>query len=128
MCWVLANPSKASALRTDPTVARCLAYSRTWGYGRAAVVNCRAWRATDPREVPADPIAIGPENDRHIVEVAQSADLVVCGWGALGGARGQSVLALLRSAGVALHALAFTRSGQPRHPLYLPAALVPVPM
>ncbi len=125
VCWVLANPSTASAEQTDPTVRRCLGYSRAWGYGRILVVNVRAWRGTDPTTVPPDPEAIGQETDRYLLAAAQEAELVVCGWGALGGARGESVLAALRAAGVTPYALGTTASGAPRHPLYLAADLLP---
>lgn len=125
---VFANPSTATAEQTDPTVRRWIGYCRACGFGWAWVCNVRAWRETDPKKVPPDPAAIGPENDRHIVQAALGAELVVCGWGKLGGARGPVVLDLLRSAGVVPHALALNADGSPRHPLYLGASLQPSPM
>lgn len=120
--FVLANPSTATAEETDPTVARCIRYSKRWGYGWCHVVNVRAWRETNPKLVPPDPIAISePEesslNDATIQAQAMNAAVVVCGWGKLGGERGPHVLAHLRAAGVKLHALAVNDDGTPRHPL-----------
>lgn len=123
--FVLANPSTATAEKTDPTVARCIAYATRWGYEWCRVVNVRAWRETDPRKVPADPIAIGPKNDAVIACQARRADIIVCGWGKLGGARGEEVLALIRRSGGAPHALKFNNDWSPAHPLYLRADAQP---
>ena len=121
--WILANPSTASAEKTDPTVAKCINYTKRWGYGWCHVVNVRAWRATDPKDVPADPEAIGPENDDRIVDACGYADLLVCGWGRLGGKRGLAVLKMIRP--FQPHALKINIDGSPAHPLYLGNALKP---
>lgn len=133
--FVLANPSTATAEETDPTVARTIAYARRWGYGWSRVVNVRAWRETDPKKVPSGPIAVGPDNFRHILEQAEHAAIVVCGWGNLGGdaeVAGCQLVGMLlrdlRSYGVVPHALKFNKNGAPAHPLYLRADAVPIPM
>lgn len=126
--FVLANPSTADAEKPDPTVARCIEYARRWGFGWCVVVNARAWRATEPKDVPADPIAIGPRTDEYIRRALRTADLVVCGWGKLGGARGLAVLHLIRGMGKVPNALALNKDGSPQHPLYLSASLNPFPM
>ncbi len=120
--FVLANPSTATAEQTDPTVARCIQYAKRWGYGWCRVVNVRAWRQTDPKLVPSDPLAVSDPkapslNDDTIQAQALGAEVVICGWGKLGGDRGVQVLALLRAAGVTPHALAVNDDGTPRHPL-----------
>jgi hypothetical protein len=124
--WVLANPSTATAERVDPTIRRCINWARNWGYGWMWAVNARAWRETHPRELPNDPKAIGPLNDEWILAAAESSDLIVCGWGKLGGKRGRRVAHDLRRSGVRLHALRVNRDGSPVHPLYLPGNSVPV--
>ncbi len=126
--FVLANPSTATAEQTDPTVAKCIAYAARWGYEWCHVVNVRAWRETDPRKLPADPLAVGPDNDLHIVAEAQRANVVVAGWGKLGGARGFEVLRLLRENGKEPLALKLNGDGSPHHPLYVRMDTVPVPM
>lgn len=126
---VLANPSTATHLKPDPTVTRWIDYCRRWGYGWAWVCNVRAWRETEPKLVPADPLAIGPDNDYQIAHWAAQAEIVVCGWGKLGGRRGSNVLALIECAGGKRpHALKRNGDGSPTHPLYLRADLRPVPM
>lgn len=130
--FVLANPSTATDEKPDPTVAKCIKYSRRWGYGWCRVVNVRAWRETDPTLVPADPRAISepahPElNDLAILENALLAGVVICGWGKLGGERGTAVLSRLRAANVLPYALHVNKDGSPHHPLYLSDDLDPIP-
>lgn len=127
--FVLLNPSTADELNDDPTVRRCWTFAADWGYGRGEVCNLFAWRDTDPRGMLAAEDPVGPENDFHLLEAADQASLIVCGWGAYGAHRGRAaeVTALLRGAGHTLYALGFTRDGQPRHPLYLRRQAVPTP-
>lgn len=119
MLWVLANPSTADALDDDPTVRRCVGFATRHGYGGLLVVNLWAWRATDPRELArvADPV--GRENDAFIAHATRaSSGPVVLGWGARGErSRVDAVLALLGDRPV--RCLGVTRSGHPRHPLYV---------
>jgi len=121
--FVLANPSTARVIggvfTPDPTVTRCIGYALVLGCGEVIVENVRAWRETDPDKVPPDPLAIGPENDARIRESAFEADIVVCGWGKLGGARGLEVLRALREVCDPC-ALKLNGDGSPAHPLYLP--------
>ena len=131
-CFCLANPSKAvvvnGVFKSDPTVTRCMGYTRDWGYGTLVVVNARAWRDTDPDKVPGDPEAIGPDNDMWIERAAREADVVVCGWGKLGGERGLAVLELLMRVGKVPHALALNADGTPSHTRGLRKDLKPFPM
>jgi hypothetical protein len=62
----------------------------------------------------------------------RQAELVVLGWGNNGdlGNRGRIVTEQLRAAGIVLNCLGCTKTGEPRHPLYLgykePLQTVPV--
>lgn len=71
------------------------------------------------------PDPIGLENDRHILEVAREAGSLLCAWGNDGALfdRAAQVYHLLRGEGVTLHALRVSATGEPCHPLYLPARL-----
>ncbi len=126
--FILANPSTATAEETDPTVSRCIAYARRWGYGECRVVNVRAWRETDPKRVPADPEAVGPDNRRRVLEQAEQAAIVVAGYGKLGGELGARLLRDVVAYGIAVHALKLNLDGSPQHPLYLRADAVPIRM
>jgi len=124
--FVLANPSTATPEKLDPTVTRCVGYARAWGFGWCVVVNIRAWRATDPSEVPADNRAVGTINDYVVENEALRADLIVCGWGKLGGDAANDVARRILGSRP-LYALRTNEDGTPSHPLYLPALLKPVP-
>ena len=121
--FVMLNPSTADAGVDDPTLRRCIAFARAWGFGSLEVVNLFALRSPDPdrllRGGAADPEAIGPDNDTHLVVAANRADVLVVAWGAhpAAAARRDAVLELLR--GRPLHCLGTTRGGEPRHPLYV---------
>jgi hypothetical protein len=127
--WIMLNPSTADATHDDATIKRIVGFSRSWRFGTARVVNLYAYRATDPRQLwqAADPV--GPDNDRHLTEALTGVEALAA-WGVNARPeRVQAVLALHAAAPGAgrLHALATTKAGAPRHPLYLPGSLVPAP-
>ena len=118
--FCLLNPSTADADRNDPTIRRCIGFARAWGYGGVEVVNLFAFRATDPRELRRATDAVGRANDRHLAAAARRVDAMVVAWGVHGAwqSRDRDALALL-SRWTRPLALGWTRSGAPRHPLYL---------
>lgn len=124
--WVMLNPSTADATVDDPTIRRCMAFSRRWGAGGIIVVNLFALRATDPadllRAARAGTDPIGPENDRHLLDVFPACDVVIAAWGAHAMAkdRAKAVLSLVPET-MELSCLGTTKAGYPRHPLYVSA-------
>lgn len=135
------NPSTADATQDDPTIRRCLGFARRWGYGRLVMLNLYALRATDPRGLwgdvePRGEMINGPTGfDRNIYAVGEAivdARRIVCAWGADPGpdpdrpALIMDVLSLA-SAWAPTVALALTKHGQPRHPLYVRGDVEPVP-
>ena len=118
--WVMLNPSTADADIDDPTIRRCIGFTKSWGYGSLAVVNLYAFRSTDPKGLRSAADAIGPENDEHIAKWAERSMLAVAAWGAHGGpTRAGSVARIVRAAGRDLMCLGITKSLAPRHPLYV---------
>ncbi len=123
--FVMLNPSTATEVQNDPTVERCERRARTLGFGAFRVTNIFAWRATDPKEMRAQPDPVGPENDAAIrasVDWATGAGAkIVCAWGAHGAHldRGAAVERLLRATGRELWHLGLTKAGAPKHPLYI---------
>ncbi len=119
--WIMLNPSTADARVLDPTIRRCVAFSRAWQCDGLDVVNLFAFRSTDPTALyqVADPV--GPGNDRIILAAAREAAIVVAAWGIHGAllGRGGAVLEQLAGAGVRAHCLGVNADGSPRHPLYL---------
>ncbi|WP_376876561.1 DUF1643 domain-containing protein [Albirhodobacter sp. R86504] len=119
--FIMLNPSTATEQQNDPTVERCERRARALGFGAFRVCNIFAYRATDPRVMRAIPDPVGPENDRAILESLPWADQVICAWGAHGEhlGRGAQMEALLRESDCPLYHLGLTKSGNPKHPLYI---------
>ena len=133
ICWVMLNPSTADEFKLDPTVTRCLNYSKAWDYGWMSVANLFSYRSTDPdvmfRKAKEGFDIRGPENREHVAEQMEQAQSVVFAWG--GKARGfpnviaETVLDA-RLAGKTPLALKILKDGSPAHPLYLRADLEPL--
>lgn len=119
VAFVMLNPHRADAVRDDPTIRRCVAFARRWGFGAVEVVNLFGLCAREPRALARAADPVGRDNDRHLRRALRRADLVVCAWGAsrLARRRADEVASLL--AGRPLRCLGRTRAGAPRHPLYL---------
>lgn len=125
--WVMLNPSTADAEQDDPTVRRCVSFSRRWGFGTLAIVNLFALRATDPKEVKRavelDIVtAIGPQCDAAIRENTSISSAVVVAWGSPGWAVPRAVqiwLDILAPLPLPKVCLGVTDNGSPRHPLYV---------
>lgn len=124
------NPSTADETVDDPTIRRCVRFAKDWGYGTIHMANIFAYRATDPMVMRAmGRNAIGPLNNEYLTQLARAADLTVAAWGTHGihQGRGAAVRAMLLDAGVRPHVLGLTKNGYPKHPLYLPGSLQPMP-
>lgn len=140
--FVMLNPSTADGQVDDPTIRRCLGYAHREAALRGQlrptleVVNLFAWRATEPLDLVAAARAgqdiDGPDNDLAIEAAVRRAAIVVAGWGAAGGqadhrwsmvvdARAADVVDLIREGGRRPLCLGVTKSGHPRHPLYVRA-------
>jgi hypothetical protein len=118
--FLMLNPGTADATLDDPTIRRCRSFACSWGFDGITVGNLYALRSTDPAALWLHHDPIGPENDAYLYEMATTHSRVVCGWGA--NARDDRVAAvvkLLREAGAELACLGTTKSGAPRHPLYV---------
>lgn len=121
-CWIMLNPSTASADQDDPTITRVIRFSQDWGFGGLRVVNLFAWRATDPDELKKVPDPVGNGNDTWISFAAgYCGGEMVAAWGVEGKLHGRDkqVLGILRNLKVSVHHLGLTKDGYPRHPLYL---------
>lgn len=117
------NPSTADAESDDPTIRKCMGFTKRWGYNEMRVVNLFAFRATNPKELEGThgPPRIGPDNNRYILSNAFWANLIVCAWGARGSLMGRDreVIDLIIGGKRSLKALGLTKKGHPRHPLYM---------
>jgi hypothetical protein len=119
--FIMLNPSTADAEVDDPTIRRCIGFSKHWGYGGLRVVNLYAYRATKPRDLFQVSNAFGPENAGYLQAAVKDSSVLVAAWGAwtvpLDAA---SVLE-----GVPMICLGLTKGGSPRHPLYVKGDVEP---
>lgn len=116
------NPSTADETNDDPTIRRCIQFAKDWGYDGLCMTNIFAFRATDPKVMKAQPDPIGPDNDAHLMGIAEHAGVVVAAWGIHGahmGRHSQAWRLLNNAGGVEAMCLGTTAEGFPKHPLYL---------
>jgi hypothetical protein len=119
------NPSTADEKKDDPTIKRCVAFAKHWGYGGLIMANIFAYRATDPRKMKKAADPVGPDNDKWIRKLAKKADKVVGVWGNHGTHqnRGADVVEMFPR----LFCIAKNKSGTPAHPLYKKMTNGPMP-
>lgn len=119
------NPSIADAYINDPTITRGVKRARRLGCGSLIVWNLGAGRATDPSDWLAMKDPIGPDNNVHIRRILAECKvrngIAVVGWGNFGERfnRDLTAISIANEIGIKFHCLGTTKSGQPRHPLYV---------
>ncbi len=116
------NPSRADHRQDDPTLRRCIGLAQQWQFSRLTVVNLFAYCTASPKILKTVAHPIGSGNDDHIMRACEAADLILLAWGNWGNLhqRDQAVLNLLTPFRDRLCCLGLNRTGQPRHPLYVP--------
>lgn len=117
------NPSTADHTMDDPTIRRCIGFGRSLGFGGLLMLNCLAYRATDPRVVMNDRLmgvdVIGPENDAYLAMLVPTCAQVVACWGGhMATLMGREKVVSAMFPG-RLYCFGKTEGGYPRHPLYL---------
>ena len=129
--FIMLNPSTADADIDDPTIRRCVAFAKSWGYGGILVGNLFAYRATEPKTLLTVNDPIGKENITHLKVLSFESDIIVCAWGnskiveRLGKKLGSDYKPLSEILG-RLFYLELANDGTPKHPLYLKGDLKPV--
>ncbi len=118
------NPSTADEINDDPTMRRCIRFSKDLGYGGFIMGNIFAYRSTDPKKLREIKNPIGSRNNFWLKKLHKEAGNTIAAWGTHGEYlnRGDDVVKLLGS----LDCLRITKEGFPSHPLYLPSNLKPI--
>ena len=118
------NPSTADEIQDDPTIRRCIRYSKDWGYGGYIMGNIFAYRSTDPKKLLDIDDPIGPKNDFWLKKLNKEASLTIGAWGNHGKIldRGSQINQMFKT----FHCLKITKEGFPSHPLYLSSKLKPI--
>ena len=124
--FCMLNPSTADEIKDDPTIRRCRNFAIREGARQMIVANLFAARATSPKDLwrLPTPEAEGPDNISYIHYLAKQADVIIAAWGNLPAKHHSYADAILKLAlgdsGRPVYRLGSpTKSGQPRHPLYL---------
>ncbi len=122
--WIGLNPSTADETKDDPTIRKCIQFSKNWGFKGMVMLNLFAFRATDPKDMQKAKDPVGPDNDSWIEEICGGDEpgLVIAAWGNGGrySGRGFSVRCNFQMMGVELECLKITDKDEPYHPLYVP--------
>jgi hypothetical protein len=118
------NPSTADETQDDPTIRRCIQFSKDWGFGALCMTNIFAVRATDPKDMKACPDPIGNDNDDYLTYLSGLAGVIIAAWGKDGKHlhRGVRVKMMLNNPVGCLMCLGLNSDGTPKHPLYLKKA------
>lgn len=120
--WIMLNPSTADDQIDDPTIRRCIAFTKSWGLDGMTVVNLYALRSSDPKALLTADDPIGPRNVEFIERHLSAAVFAVAAWGAWDGIAGRarpSIADIAQFYDVPLTCLGTTKAGHPRHPLYV---------
>jgi hypothetical protein len=130
------NPSTATAVKDDRTVAKGTLYAISWGCSKLIKVNAYAYRTKDPKILFAAKAQgvdiVGPINDQKIMEsVKQAVDsggIVLAAWGGnIEPFRQEQLVELLK--GVPLWCVKRNQDkwGTPKHYLYEKNSAQPTP-
>lgn len=117
------NPSTADETEDDPTIRRCINFAASWNCGGLIMLNAYGYRATDPRVMKQQYDPVGVDNSIAIQVTAQTtADaggVLIAAWGNhCDERREREVCELINRP---IECLGKTKSGRPKHPLYLRA-------
>lgn len=118
--FLMLNPSTADENIDDPTIRRCINFAKSWECGGLIVGNLYALRATNPNDLWKHSDPVGNMNDTNLRLIAKNNVDIVCAWGDNAKPeRANHVIEMLTANGNRLWHLGLTKSGNPRHPLYI---------
>lgn len=122
------NPSTADEEIDDPTIRRCSNFAAGFGAAGLIVANLFSFRATKPVDLFRAREPVGPQTDAWLLAAVGAARQTIACWGVHGSFRERSkhVAPLLGTP----FCFGTTKSGEPRHPLYLhkTTEVIPLPI
>ena len=127
LLFIMLNPGTADETHNDPTIRRCIGFAERWKFGVMEVANLFAFRTSYVTELRRADEPIGSDNDEWISEALTTADRVVLAWGNQGVYKERSghVRRMVLNVAQPYH-LGLNKTGEPKHPLYLPASTAPI--
>ena len=123
MTWIMVNPSTADAHDDDATIRKVCGFSERHGCDRVIVGNLFAWRSPDVRTLALADDPFGPENEQHLADMIDEADLLMVAWGPVAKVPAQYrrrwgiIPWLAGRTGKTMRCLGTAKDGHPRHPL-----------
>lgn len=124
--FILLNPSTADEAKDDRTIMTCIKLAKNLGYSGLWVTNLFAFRATKPTDLKKAADPIGDFNDQYLREYVDRSKIVIVAWGNHGSfLKRQDKIIDLLSGLKSLYCLGKTKSGKPKHPLYMSAKTNP---
>jgi hypothetical protein len=121
--WVMLNPSTADAETDDPTIRKCIGFSKKYGCGGMYIINLFAYRATSPKQLLLVDDPYGSENDYYLNLSSIKIDygIIIYAYGNI--PKGLMVPAHIfgkkYTNNYPIKCLGKTKLGFPKHPLYL---------
>jgi hypothetical protein len=116
--WIMLNPGTGETEgRRRNTFERCKQWSHSFGYGGLLFGNLFSLRSKSAKALLALPNPPDPLNEHALIFLSKLAPETIVAWGGHGARsdRSNSLHRLL----VNPKCLGYTKSGQPRHPLYV---------
>lgn len=129
------NPSRANAVKTDPTITRCINFANQWNFGSLFFANLFSFRTpyvSGP--IPEKKLAEDEDwqllienlhrthtdvTDEHLQKMISKSATIVCCWGSwkIPGfiLRTKEVVGMIQKP----YCFGTNTDGQPKHPLYL---------
>lgn len=130
VCWLMLNPSTADAEIDDPTVKRCIHFSKSWGYDGLVIVNIFPFRSSRPdeckrwiaRENQGARDVIHHKNRPLVVETAKASSMVVAAYGAGDWYQNEAAnlledITCNRESWPDIYCLGTNKRGRPLHPM-----------
>jgi hypothetical protein len=132
LVFIMLNPSTADAKTDDPTIRRCMSFADDLGCGGVSVYNLFSLRTPYPEELWRSTDRVRLEALAELLHGLATINYVdvVAAWGAAPKAteRAERVKQALSESGVTTMCLGRTKSGAPRHPLYIRRGTPLVPL
>lgn len=122
------NPSTATATVNDATIRKDIGFAERNGWRRIIKGNLFAYRSTDIKALAVldYETAVGPDNNKHLTDIFQEADVLVAAWGPTAKLpvhlrpRWRDMVQLAAAVKKPLMCFGTVNDGQPRHTLMIP--------
>jgi hypothetical protein len=118
--FIMLNPSSADAKRDDPTIRRCINFTKKWGYGGIYVGNLYPLISPKPKLLLRSSSVYHLDNKSNLNEMAKKCTRIVCAWGNF---------LVIKKLGFPddfflelkdkLYYISISKNKTPKHPLYL---------